>query len=578
VPRTVLASRVLAALAATALAGVGLVAAPALAAPVPGTLQLSNNTDPGNLKTGSNFSVLAAQVPAPCDAAATRYRMRVLAATATDPTQQALIAPWVTKNFVGPASAGLPGPLSVSAADTWQGFANIFALPIVPGRYEFTLQCTNNLGSVIFEEFQGDTVTFTSPTAWQVNDVASPGPVLVATTTTVTAAPASVDTGANVTLTANVSETDAAAPTGTVDFSVNGGTAVSAPVNASGVATTTVVAGASGTANVSAVYSGDTKFTTSTGSTSFAVAGVVVPAAATSSSLTIDPAAPIAGAAVALNGTVANDSSGGPVPVGSCEFLNGTTVLGTAPVSGTGTCSINNTFAAQGAVSLTLRFVPTDPAVFVGSTSTAVVVTVAAAPPTPPTDPPTTPTDNEVIAEIDGKVVTGEPTVRPGKEIFLDVEGFDPDENVTVTLEGETTAPAGTDGAAVGPRLLDTVVADSDGIVLFDFTVPASLAPGNYTLTFEGVESGESAVFAFVVEAAAVSTTPTTATGTTTTAGATTGAGGTTGRGGLLALTGASVGGALGLATLLLGAGAVALWTVRRRQGTHQLGTTAEPR
>ena len=388
-PRTVLASRVLAALAATALAGVGLAAAPALAAPVPATLQLSNNNDPGTLKTGSNFDVLAASVPAPCDAAATRYRLRIVDVNATNPTQQAVMDQWLQRNLVGPATAGLPGPLSVSASNTWQGYADTFGLTLVPGEYVLDLQCTNNLGTVFYEEFKGDTVTFTSPTSWVVNDV-NPPVTTVATTTTVTAVPASVTTGQNVSLTATVAETDAAAPTGTVAFSVNGGTAVSAPVNASGVATTTVTAGPAGTANVSAVYSGDAKFNGSTGTTTFTVAGVVVPASATTSTLSITPAAPTAGAPVALNGTVATSTAGGPTPVGTCEFLNGSTVLGSAPVSATGTCSISRTFG-QGPLSLTLRFVPANPAVFVGSTSAAVTVTVGgvSAPVDPKTDPQT---------------------------------------------------------------------------------------------------------------------------------------------------------------------------------------------
>ena len=371
-PRNVLARRALAALAAAALAGVGLTVAPALAAPVPGTLQLSNNDQPGVLKTGTNFSVLAAEVAAPCDPAATRQRLRVIAATATNPAQQSAIAPWVTKNFYSPTAVGLPGPLSTSASNTWQGLADTFALQLVPGTYEFALQCTDDFGSVFYEEFQGDTITFTSPTAWRVNTV---GPPPAGTATTVAAAPASVLTGQNVTLTATVAETNAAAPTGTVAFSVNSGTAVSAPVNAAGVATTTVVAGAAGTANVSAVYSGDATFGPSTGTTSFAV--TAAPASATSSALTIAPAAPTAGSPVALNGVVSSADRSRPIPVGTCEFLNGTTVLGTAPVSATGTCSISRSFG-QGPLSLTLRFVPADPAVFVGSTSTAVVVTVGA--------------------------------------------------------------------------------------------------------------------------------------------------------------------------------------------------------
>jgi len=385
--------RVVAILAAAAFTTAGLVATatPASAAPIlPGTLQLDVNAQPTETKTGSNFSVLNASVPTACDAAATRYRLRTIAATATNPAQQETIAPWVGKNFVGPASVGLPGPLRVSSAATWQTFADTFALPIVPGTYEFSLQCTNNLGSVIFEEFRGDTVTFTSPTAWVINDVPPPGPVLVATTTTVTAAPASVTTGDNVTLTANVAETDAAAPTGTVAFSVNGGPAVSAPIDAAGVATTTVVAGAPGptAGDVSAVYSGDAVFTTSTGTTSFTVARVVVPAEATVSTLVVTPSPAISGQSVALNGTVTNSVTPAVIPVGTCQFLNGASIIGTAPVSATGTCSISRSFP-EGAPSLTLNFVPTSALLFVASSSPAVVVTVNPAVVLPGEDPQT---------------------------------------------------------------------------------------------------------------------------------------------------------------------------------------------
>ena len=190
-----------------------------------------------------------------------------------------------------------------------------------------------------------------------------------------------------------------------------------------------------------------------------------------------------------------------------------------------------------------------------------------------------------MTAQVDGRPVTGVPTVRSGAVVKLSASGFLANEGVTVTLEGTTTAPAGTQGAAVGPTPVGTVVAGADGVALFGYTVPTSLAPGRYTLTLRGVESRESAVFAFVVEGAAAPTGTTTATTTagatatsTSTTVATTGSGRTTGGGAVLARTGVSVAGALGLAVLLLGTGTVALMTVRRRQGSHELGTPVEPR
>jgi Bacterial Ig-like domain (group 3) len=97
----------------------------------------------------------------------------------------------------------------------------------------------------------------------------------------------------------------------------------------------------------------------------------------TSTSLGVTPASPIvAGTASTLTATVTPSGA-----VGSVQFLDGTTSLGSVAVSA-GTAALPATTLGMGSHSLTAKFTPTDSTAFSASTSSAVVYAVTAQPST----------------------------------------------------------------------------------------------------------------------------------------------------------------------------------------------------
>lgn len=386
--------RTLAATAVAAMSGAILLAAPssAFAFDAGPLLSVTNGSVPGTT-SGTNFNVVQLEAPAPCGAGTTRHVTQITSVTATNPAQQALADAWVTDNLYAPVAVGLPGPLIVQASNSWQGLADGFGQQLVPGDYRFVLRCQNNLGTTIFEEWSGG-VTFTSPTAWTADALTAPK---VATTTVVTASPQPVTAGQNVTLTATVNETNAATPTGTVEFR-NGTTVLgTAPVDGTGVATL-VGPLAAGTYNITGVYSGDAIFDTSTGAapTGFVVSGA--PAAATSIALVVTPTTGPANQAVNFEGTVANTAAPSVVPVGSCSFRDGAATVGSSPVNATGVCTFVSTAFSGPGHSFTANFVPTDATLFAASTSNTVTADYAA--------PTFTPDEQTIVVTVPAGTLT----------------------------------------------------------------------------------------------------------------------------------------------------------------------------
>ena len=140
-----------------------------------GGLQLSNAADPGVLLTGTNAGSLAASIPTPCGAAASRYRLDVVDVVPTDPADGPSTVAWRSVTLIGPATAGLPGPLDLTTPTSWQQLADGAGLALVPGTYTLALRCTDSTGTQVMDEFIGDTVTFTTATSWRVDDVVAAG-------------------------------------------------------------------------------------------------------------------------------------------------------------------------------------------------------------------------------------------------------------------------------------------------------------------------------------------------------------------------------------------------------------------
>ena len=151
------------------------------------------------------------------------------------------------------------------------------------------------------------------------------------TTTTLTSSPNPSTYGQSVTLTATVSSTTSGTPTGTVVFRLGSTVLGTGTLNASGVATYTTTAFQlpGGTLTLTADYQGDGTFAPSSGTTTHTVNST-----SSTTQLTSSPNPSVYGQPVTFTATVIPGLSGGATPTGTVTFRLGTTVLGTATLSG----------------------------------------------------------------------------------------------------------------------------------------------------------------------------------------------------------------------------------------------------
>jgi len=162
----------------------------------------------------------------------------------------------------------------------------------------------------------------------------SNGPV--ATTTTVTATPNPVTSGANITLSATVKKASGSGvPTGSVTFKVGSTTLEVVAVNGSGVASLSAPTTGypTGTYTVTAAYSGDSNDDASSGTVNVTIkAGAAV---STTTTLTAPTNPVTTGSTVTLLITVTR-SSGSGYAGGQVQIKDGSTVLATTTLSSTG--------------------------------------------------------------------------------------------------------------------------------------------------------------------------------------------------------------------------------------------------
>ncbi|EME17888.1 beta strand repeat-containing protein, partial [Rhodococcus triatomae] len=161
-------------------------------------------------------------------------------------------------------------------------------------------------------------------------------------TSTTLSVPATAKTGTAVDLTATVAPAEA---TGTVEFKDGATVLGSAPVNA-GTATLNHTFTTDGAHSITAVYSGDSGFNTSTSAASNVEVSTDPVVVDTTTTLNV-PATAKTGTAVDLTATVDPSDATGTV-----EFKDGATVLGSAPVNA-GTATLNHTFTTDGTHSIT---------------------------------------------------------------------------------------------------------------------------------------------------------------------------------------------------------------------------------
>jgi hypothetical protein len=195
-----------------------------------------------------------------------------------------------------------------------------------------------------------------------------------ATTTSLSASATQVTFGQSVTFTSTVAPTSGSGmPTGNVNF-FDGTTQIASGVlDASGMTMFRSSSLAVGAHSVTAVYAGDTNFSASTSG----VASIMIVAAAKTNTLTAVSTSAIqaiSGQSVIFSAVVM-PSSGSGTPTGSVTFLDGTTSIGAATLSG-GAGSVSSSMLAVGTHTITAMY--SGDANFSGSTSRAVSVTVVA--------------------------------------------------------------------------------------------------------------------------------------------------------------------------------------------------------
>jgi Bacterial Ig-like domain (group 3)/Right handed beta helix region len=198
-------------------------------------------------------------------------------------------------------------------------------------------------------------------------------PAAVNTATALTASVAAVTQNSPVTLVATVRQASGTtAPTGTVTF-LNGGTAIGTGTLTAGAATLITSSLSVGTAQITASYSGASSFNPSA---SNPVSIVVNPnMVATTTSLTTTSGSITQNSSVTLTAKV-SPSSGSSVVAGNVTFLSGSSVIGTAPLSG-GVASLTTTTLPAGTDALVASYPGSS--LFSASSSSPVSITVSPA-------------------------------------------------------------------------------------------------------------------------------------------------------------------------------------------------------
>ena len=154
-----------------------------------------------------------------------------------------------------------------------------------------------------------------------------------------------------ITLTSLVTS-DYGTPTGSVIFAAGGQTLATAALDANGRATATVSTLGAGTYTITATYTADTRFQPSS---SASVQEVVV-GADTSTALTSSPNPAAVTQVVTFTANVRALQAGTNIPTGTVTLLDGSAVIGTAPLSATGSAVFNISTLSFGVHNISARY------------------------------------------------------------------------------------------------------------------------------------------------------------------------------------------------------------------------------
>ncbi len=305
-------------------------------------------------------------------------------------------------------------------------------------------------------------------------------------TTTISASATTFAAGSSVTFTATVlpAAGSTGSPTGFVVFGDGETLLGSATLDGTGKATFSTTALAAGTHNITAGFAGSTTFL---GSLSSPVVLTVTPGVAgiaTTTTLTSSASTAIAGTSITFTAVV-TPASGTAVPTGTVTFTDGATTLGTGTLDGTGKATLTTSALAIGAHSITAAYGgATTPTAFSNSASTAVPVTITAAP------------IISTTTALSANVVGG--TAVAGTSITF---------TAAVTPASGTAVPTGTVTFKDGATTLGTGTLDGTGKATL---TTSTLAVGAHTITaaYSGAatfSTSTSSAFALTITAAPAS-------------------------------------------------------------------------
>jgi hypothetical protein len=231
--------------------------------------------------------------------------------------------------------------------------------------------------STIVADINGDGRPDIAGTSFLINQYGTTVVTTVGSATALTASPNPVTVSGTVTLTATVTAASGSAiPTGTVTF-LDGTTSLgTGTLDAKGVATLAVTTLAVGTHSITANYSGDTNFSGSVSAGVTVTVNAVVALVSTTTALTVSANPVTAGQSVTLTATV-TPASGTAVPTGTVTFLDGTAAIGTGTLNAQGVGTLATATLAVGNHAITASY-PGDTS-FSGSVSGVVSVGVTAA-------------------------------------------------------------------------------------------------------------------------------------------------------------------------------------------------------
>lgn len=275
------------------------------------------------------------------------------------------------------------------------------------------------------------------------------------TSTSLTNVPDTTVFGQPVTLTATVSALapSLAVVTGIVQF-FDGAVSVGTAPLSGGVATLVVSSLSVGTHSLTAQYLASANFLTSTSAAQTQTVGQ----ASTSTVLGNAPTTSVFGQPVLLVAGVLVNAPGAGTPSGNVEFLDGSTVLGTAPVDGLGFASLTTTAIPVGVRSLTARYVGDTS--FQGSTSAPVTQTVGKADTTTTATTSVNPSDFGQLVTFTATVTANAPSVVvPTGFVAFAVDGTVV-ANVPLDSTGKAVFP--TTSLAVGTRLIEISFVTND--------------------------------------------------------------------------------------------------------------------